>query len=182
MADEKTSSRSVAEMVLTVIASDRPGLVKQLADLVANHGGNWIDSSMARLGGEFAGIVRISVPAANASALETDFADLADAGIAVTLRQDARPEPPAGPHVRLELTGIDQPGIVLQVTRALEALSVSIDELHTGVFPASMTGEAMFSAKADLVLPAGLEVTALREALEHIAGDIMVDIELQPTD
>ena len=38
--------RMVDEMVLTVIARDRPGLVKALSEMIAQHGGNWIDSSM----------------------------------------------------------------------------------------------------------------------------------------
>lgn len=178
MAGNETASETTVEMVLTVIARDRPGLVKRISDVVASHNGNWIDSSMARLGGEFAGIVRIAVPHENADALTAGLTSLGADGIDVTLRQDARPSPPDGHHVRLELTGVDHPGIVLEVTRALEAHGVSIDQLQTGVFPASMTGEAMFSAEADLVLPAGLELSALRQTLEHIAGDIMVDIEL----
>ena len=178
MAGKQTASGEMAEMVLTVIATDRPGLVKQLSDVVARHDGNWIDSSMARLGGEFAGILRIAIPHDRAGALEADMTELSAGGIDVTLRQAARPEAPDGPHIRLELTGVDHPGIVLEVTRALEAHGVSIDELRTSVFPASMTGEAMFSATADLVLPAGLDVAELRETLEHIAGDMMVDIEL----
>ncbi len=47
------------ELVLTVIARDRPGLIKDLSETIAMHGGNWVDSSMARLGGEFAGILRV---------------------------------------------------------------------------------------------------------------------------
>ena len=49
------------EMVLTIISKDRPGLVQTLAQVIADHSGNWIDSSMARLGGEFAGILRVDV-------------------------------------------------------------------------------------------------------------------------
>jgi len=33
--------------------------VSSLADTVARHGGNWLESRMCRLGGQFAGIVRI---------------------------------------------------------------------------------------------------------------------------
>ena len=49
-------------LVLTVIGTDRPGLVESIAAVVAAHGGNWLESRMARLGGQFAGIVRIEVP------------------------------------------------------------------------------------------------------------------------
>ena len=75
------------DMVLTVIARDRPGLVKALSETIAQHGGNWIDSSMARLGGEFAGILRVSVPSSESGALEGALAKLCDVGISVVVRR-----------------------------------------------------------------------------------------------
>lgn len=36
-------------LVLTVIAQDQPGLVERLAGCVAKHGGNWLESRMARM-------------------------------------------------------------------------------------------------------------------------------------
>ncbi len=172
------ASDSSEELVLTSIARDRPGLVERLAGVVAEHSGNWIDSSMARLGGEFAGILRVSVPRASVAALEAALAGLADEGIDVTIRRAEAAEPPPARRIRLELTGLDHTGIVLEVTRALANQGVSIDELHTEVFVGSMGGEPMFSARADLVLPEGLDLDSLRGTLEEIAGDIMVDIEL----
>lgn len=56
-------------LVMTVIGHDRPGLVDLVAGLVAEHGGNWLESRMCRLGGEFAGILRIHVPAEKEAAL-----------------------------------------------------------------------------------------------------------------
>ena len=38
-------------LVMTVIGQDRPGLVDSVAGLVAEHGGNWLESRMSRLGG-----------------------------------------------------------------------------------------------------------------------------------
>ena len=178
MAADATSDSSQEELVLTSIARDRPGLVERLAAVVAEHSGNWIDSSMARLGGEFAGILRISVPRTSVAALEAALAGLSEEGIDVTIRRAEGAETAPARRVRLELTGLDHTGIVLEVTRALAGQGVSIDELHTEVFVGSMGGEPMFSAKADLVLPEGLDLDALRGTLEEIASDIMVDIEL----
>ncbi len=48
-----------ANLVLTVIAEDKPGLVESLASIISEHSGNWVDSAMSRLGGEFAGIQRV---------------------------------------------------------------------------------------------------------------------------
>ncbi|HTO02243.1 MAG TPA: ACT domain-containing protein, partial [Opitutus sp.] len=35
---------------MTVIGPDRPGLVQLLAGRIADHGGNWLESRMCRLG------------------------------------------------------------------------------------------------------------------------------------
>ena len=62
-----------AHLVLTVIGADRPGLVSAVSAPVERHGGSWQQSQMARLAGEFAGIVLVSVPEAAVEALEADL-------------------------------------------------------------------------------------------------------------
>ena len=49
-------------LVLTIIAADKPGLVERIAQNIASHGGNWLESRMAHMAGQFAGILRVSVP------------------------------------------------------------------------------------------------------------------------
>ena len=56
-------------LVMTLIGPDRTGLVESVARAVAGHGGNWLESRMCRLGGEFAGILRIEIPAEKKSPL-----------------------------------------------------------------------------------------------------------------
>ena len=48
-------------LVLTVIADDKPGLVETLAEVIADHKGSWLESSMSQLAGKFAGILRVRV-------------------------------------------------------------------------------------------------------------------------
>ena len=57
------------DVILTLLGTDRPGLVEQVADTVARLGGNWLESRMAHLGGKFAGILRVQVPAEHLDAL-----------------------------------------------------------------------------------------------------------------
>ena len=169
------------DMVLTVIARDRPGLIKALSETIDAHSGNWVDSSMARLGGEFAGILRVSVPEDNVVALETALGGLGDAGIWVTIRRDKAKRGAAadnGQHLRVTLTGVDHPGIVHEVSTLLADLDVSIDELTSEIFAGSMSGEAMFTASADIVLPAGLDEAHLRDALEALAHDLVVELRV----
>src|SRR2546422_11072660 len=56
-------------LVMTVIGRDKPGLVDSLAGIVADHGGNWLENRMWRLGGPVAGILRVPVPAQKAAAV-----------------------------------------------------------------------------------------------------------------
>jgi glycine cleavage system regulatory protein len=170
------------EMVLTIISRDRPGLVQALAQVIAAHSGNWIDSSMARLGGEFAGILRVEVSDRAVADFEKSLAALAKQGIAVTVRRNSPAPRSQGRRMHLTLTGADHPGIVRDVSSALARHGVSIDELHTEVRPGSMTGEPVFTAQAIVIVPTDLTTDELRTELEQIAHDIMVDLALTDSD
>ncbi len=167
------------ELVLTIIAEDRPGLVEVLAREIANHSGNWVDSAMARLSGEFAGIVQVEVPGEKADGLESALKTLASDGIEVSIRRAAGSGGPEGERGRLELIGQDHQGIVLEVTRLLAREGVNVEHMNTSVFTASMSGEQMFKAAASLRLPKGTNLTSLGEALEKITQDLMVEVSLE---
>ena len=167
------------DLVLTVIANDRPGLVEKLSDVIAAEDANWVESSMARLAGEFAGIVRVSVDDGRVPMLEEALADLGTEGIAVTVRRGAPTPPPEGRHASLSLVCQDHPGIIHSVALALAEHGVSIDELTSEVYPGSMSGERMFAVQADIVLPPGTDESDLRAALEELAGDLMAEIDFK---
>ncbi len=172
----------IRQLVLTIVASDRPGIVQAVADVVAHHGGNWMDSSMVRLGGEFAGIVRVSVAQENADALEASLVALKDQGLAITVQAASAGPAMAGTSAHLMVSGADHPGIVRDISMSLAECGVSIEELHTEQFPASMTGQSMFQASALVLIPSGQGLDGLRERLERLAQDIMVEIDIQSED
>ena len=167
------------ELVLTINAEDRPGLVETVAQEIVDHSGNWVDSAMSRLSGSFAGIVKVSVSQNDAAALEKSLLDLHAKGIEVTVRRGHEVGSATDRHAQLELVGQDHAGIILQVTRLLAAQSVNVEEMETSVFIASMSGERMFMAEANISLPSNLSLDDLGEALESLAQDLMVDIKLQ---
>jgi len=164
-------------LVMTVIGRDRPGLVECLAGIIADHGGNWLESRMCRLGGEFAGILRIHVPAENQHALEQALKNLQSQGIAVVGQRD-QPAPVVGGRelTALEIVGHDRPGIVRQIAHALAGQGVNVEELTTECVSAPMSGETLFKAQAKLLIPDSCNMEALRAELEKIAGDLMVDV------
>lgn len=163
-------------LVLTAIGDDRPGLVRALAAAVAEHGGSWQESRMARLAGKFAGILRAEVPRDRAAGLETALRALASAGLHVVVeRSDAAAMAGRRP-LRIELVGTDRPGIVRELSRALAERGVNIDELETASTPAPMSGGLLFTCRLRVGLPADVPVEDLRAALEALAHEIVVDI------
>ncbi len=166
-------------LVVTLVGADRPGIVARLAELVGASDASWQESRMARLAGQFAGIVRVDAPEASVEALEHSLRDLESEGLQITIGRDTDLAPPHGRHgIALDLVGHDREGIVRDISAVLARHSVSIDELETQVEDASMSGERLFRARARLLLPADIALEALRADLETIADELMVDLNL----
>ena len=169
-------------LVMTVIGPDRPGLVDSVASLVAEHGGNWLESRMSRLGGQFAGILRVEVPEEKQQTLAAALESLQTKGLSVVVHPDRAEAAPAvqAQHVLLEIVGQDRPGIVREISHTLAEFGVNVEELHTECASAAMSGESLFKARARLSIPDSCNSSEMRRRLEKIAEDLIVDINLEP--
>lgn len=173
---------SKISLVMTVLGQDRPGLVEMLSRAVADNGGNWVESRMAHLAGQFAGIVRVDVAADDADRLTEALRALEAQGVELIVHSDETPTRSAEPRpglVRLELVGQDRPGIVSEITRVLTTHGVNVEDLTTACVTAPTTGQQLFQAAAKLQLPSADALAALRQELEQIASDLMVDITIE---
>lgn len=169
-------------LVLTVIAEDQPGLVERVAKCVAEHGGNWLESRMSRMAGQFAGILRVAVPAEAHADLVNALEALQAEGIRVLLaRSDDEPER-SWQLIQLQLVGNDRPGIVRDITRLLASHGVNLESLDTDVVSAPMSGEMLFQAQARLAVPQESSLDELQRHLETLADDLMVELKLQPAE
>ena len=168
-------------LVLTVIGPDRPGLVEALAQSVASHDGNWLESRMARMAGQFAGILRVSVPTEQAAGLTEELRSLSPEGLHVVVaNSDANSTDDGSRNLHLDLLGSDRSGIIRDISRALANRGVNVDELNTSIESAPMSGELLFRATADLRVPTDLDLDELRSSLESLASELMVDLTLNP--
>ena len=165
-------------LVLTIVGPDRPGLVNLISDRATAHGANWLESRMANLAGQFAGIVLLQVPDANVEPLVRSIEEFEAQGLRVTGLRGAGARAAGMRRLHLELVGQDRPGIVRDISGALARQGVSIDELVTDCVSGSMSGENLFRASAKLQVPVGVETRALRKQLEDLANDLMVDVTL----
>ena len=174
----------MATLVLTVIGDDHAGLVRALSGVIADHGGNWETSRMAHLAGKFAGIVMVTVADEGTADLIRDLEPLETRGLLDITAELTSPKPRTASEtrLRLELVGLDQPGIVRDISDALASRNVNIEELETETSNAPMDGGTLFKAQAVLVLPTGLSAEHHTDVLEELAVQLMVDIEVDQAD
>ena len=172
----------MTKVILTLVGTDRPGLVSQISDQLAAHGGSWTESRLAHLAGQFTGIVVADVPSGAVDVLRQALSALGDADLSVVLHRPTPAPPVQDAPLVLTLVCQDRPGIIRDITRVLAAAQVNIEELTTDVLSGSFSGEAMFRAEARLRLPAGGDAQFLRRELEKLGNELMVDIELTAPD
>jgi glycine cleavage system regulatory protein len=170
-------------IVLTFIGHDRPGLVSAISEKVAASGGTWLESRLAHLAGEFAGIVLVGVPEANIAALTAALRELEAAGLRIAVERSSQAHSPRSHKTfKLEVVGHERPGIVREVTQALTRLGVNIEEFSSNLEGAPFSGAAMFRATARLRAPDDLAADDLRKTLERIAHEITVDLAVVESD
>lgn len=169
-------------LVLTLIGRDQPGLVRSVATTIASYGGNWLESRMCRLGGEFAGIVRLEIAGERAEALAAALRGLSELRVDVTREATVAGAVPGGGargYASLDLVGSDRPGILREVTAVLAGHGLNVEDLSSERMDAPMGGGKIFQMRAFLSAPVGTNLAAVRDDLEKLAADLMVELKLE---
>ena len=166
-------------LIVTAIGKDRPGIVSLLSERAQGFGANWAGSRMTNIAGQFAGMVHFQVASENANALTAALRSLESEGLRIVIARSDAPVVPAGQRiVGLELVAPDRPGIVRDLSKNLAERSVSIEDLQTEIVGAAAPDKHLFKVKALLVVPDALSNESLRQTLQALAIEMMVDIAL----
>lgn len=161
---------------MTILGADRSGLVRSVAGIVAAHHANWLESRMARMAGQFAGILRVDCPTEHVEALSAALRELAGEGIQIHLTQQPMP-PSEDRHVwHIDVIGNDRAGIVHELTQSIAHCGGNVEELITGLESAAMSGHPLFRATGVVSVPGVGGEEALREAIENLSDDLSVEI------
>ena len=158
------------ELAITVIGPDRPGIVADVAEALADLGANLSDSTMTRLRGHFAMTLICTGP--DAAAVEKALAPLS--GVLSTVRVVQPEADPAGagePYL-VSVHGADRLGIVAAVTRVVAAAGGNITDLTT-----RLVGP-LYVLVAEVEMPAGA-ADELATRLAVAADELGVDVTLR---
>src|SRR3954468_6174069 len=160
-------------IVLTLTGPDRVGIVDRVTGLLLDRGGNVETSRMARLGGEFAILMLVSLPAERFAGLDEGLKRLTAQGYKVTTTQAERTYSEAHtgwiPY-RIEVHGADHEGIIHEVAHYLSERGINIESVDSETTLAPVSGSPLFAMTARLVVPPGLSGKSWEAGLEGIAG------------
>jgi glycine cleavage system regulatory protein len=165
------------KLLIGFIAKDKPGLVRSISETVNNHGGNWLESKMSELAGRFAGIAVIEVDGERFDALKAALEAIDDINSLVE-ETELNPEIQNTRILGLNIVGPDRPGIVSDVTMALEKYVANVSEMETHISAAPMSGELTFSADASIMIPFEMDWSVIAERLDQLANELGIDIIL----
>lgn len=169
-------------LVVTTVGPDRRGIVKKITDVIVNHHANIEESRMARLGGEFAVIMLVSLPGEKEEDLLTELNDLKEHGLTVISRATnmSRVEKFQG-YVPYEISvvGADHEGIVHSVVHYLFLEQIQVETMDTHVTKAPTTGTPIFSMQASVQVPPAVSLSQLRHKMEEVGDELGVDIEVK---
>jgi len=168
-------------IVLTLSGEDRVGIVDAVTEMLVKYKGNVETSRMARLGGEFAMLVLVSVPEEQLDSLKEGVKSLETFGFQVATKQteQSHEQKYAGwlPH-QVNVHGADQEGIVHQVARYLTQRGINIESMETSIIPAPMSGTPFFEMSAVVLVPPTLSHKDWHTELEEVADHLNVEIQV----
>jgi glycine cleavage system transcriptional repressor len=168
-------------IVLTLTGTDRIGIVDSVTEILVKFDGNVETSRMARLGGEFAMLMLISIPEQQIEPFEQGLQGLREQGFQVSTRptgQSYEQKHSGWLPYQIEVHGADHEGIVHQVAHYLTQRGINIESMDTGIVPAPMSGTLFFSMSALVLVPSGLPNKEWQTDLEDVADRLNVEIKV----
>lgn len=168
-------------IILSLTGSDRVGIVDSVTEILVKYDGNVETSRMARLGGDFAMLMLVSMPEDQIDVFKDGVETLQKQGFQVTTRLTGQTyeQKYAGwlPY-QIEVHGADHEGIVHKVSHYLTEHGINIESMDTGVVPAPMSGTLFFSMTAVVLVPPSLPHKEWQAELDDIADTLNVEIKI----
>jgi glycine cleavage system transcriptional repressor len=171
----------LSNIVLTLTGADRIGIVEEVTRTVFELGGNVETSRMSRLGGEFAIIMLVSLPADRVDDLDQGFGKLISRGYKMTTTRTEQTYAEAHPGwkaFQIEVRGADHEGIIHQVAHYLSQSGISIESMDAETTRAPISGSLLFAMTALVVVPPDLQGRDWEAALKDVGRPLNVDIQV----
>lgn len=163
-------------ILISVLGDDKPGLLDSLSEIIVSNDGDWIESNMSTVEAKFAGILRVNVPAKNAKKLIKELTS-SKLGLQIACEETVPVTYSDYKSYNIELIGQNHVGIINKLSHVLTyELQANVEGIKTEIIDASMSGEQLFKAQINLHLPKSIDERLIKDKLELIADEMMVEI------
>lgn len=164
------------QYIISYVGVDRPGLVDQISRIIHQVQGSWQSSRSVNLAGMFSGMVQISLPTSEEQNLKDSLHKLESESLQISLIPILAQGKANESLLEVRVMGADRTGIVKEFSSILSGLGANLEELETDIGPAPMSGELTFTAIARVSIPENLDIDRIREALEDLSDDLIVEL------
>ena len=169
-------------LTVSAIGADRTGMVHDLTHLVADCGGNILESRMTALGAEFLMAFLIAGNWHALAKIETEVKKYAaenDLQLHLKRTEPRATRPEMLPY-SVDIVCLDQPGIVASVTGFFSSRGIDLSELDSRSYTANHTGAPMFSVRMIANVPNRIHLGVLREEFMDFCDQLNLDAILEP--
>jgi len=174
------------QIALSAVGRDQPGIVAALSKVFFENQCNLEDSSMTRLGGDFAILLLVSLPGGKTpDDLKKAVEPVAQKwGLTFSMRElpeeETAPGAPPSLPFTLVVYGVDHPGIVYRVAQTASEDKVNITDLRTHVTPGAQG--PLYSLVMEMEVPGTAAAESFGRKLEALKKELKVEITLKPVD
>jgi len=171
--------------IMTAFGKDRPGIVADVTEILYENGCNLEDTSMSMLSDEFTiSLLFSSGDNDIESILEKECTSLEQQK---NISAFIRPIKPVQQEIRKKLPlctihveGLDQAGIVYNISRYLSDNQLNIVDLKSTVKATPESGTALYLMDIHIQLPESSSINSIGDDLNAVAEEINVDITVSP--
>ncbi len=146
-------------ILISVLGDDKPGLLDALSEIIVSHDGDWVESNMSTVEAKFAGILRVNVPAKNSKKLMKELTS-SKLGLQIACEETTPVKLSDYKSYNIELIGQNHVGII---NRLSHVLTYELEANVEGI-------------KINLHLPISIDERLIKDKLELIADEMMVEI------
>ncbi len=169
-------------LVISIIATDSPGLAESFSRITSQNNCNIEDSRMAIMGSEFSASMLISGTPDDISACLSALTDNAERSGQLIISKKTHESTHAVTSMpyAIHTLSLDAPGIISKVTDFLHARDINISNLVTNSYHAPHTGAPMLEIQLTAHIPAVISISRLREDFADYCDELQIDAAFDP--
>lgn len=169
-------------LVLSILAADQPGLVRDFSRAIVEAGCNVIHSHMLALGSEFSMTLMVQGNWSSIAKLETLLPVLRkrlNLDIIVRRTGELSPDSAGRPYL-VEVVSLDTPGIIHQLSSFFASHDINIQDMQTDSYLAAHGQTQMLSLSLTVNLPVSTQIAQLRDEFLDFCDNLNLDAVLEP--